>query len=104
MLIKLILGENLILVSQRPKGLCLHCCPIKPAKDIRLYFFNKVNYDGGIPILLEAKPGNLREAGINNETNTVMFIHGFSETYPGKSGMTIKDGESKIDIVLHLTR
>lgn len=80
------------MVGQRPKGYCAHCCNIRPLKDIRIHFYNKAKPDWGAQILLEPREGALRDAGADNSSKTVMFIHGFSETFPGKSTSTIKYG------------
>lgn len=58
-----------------------------------MYYFSKSNPDGGVPLFLEAKPGALRDAGVNKNADTVIFLHGFSETYPGHSSSVIKNGK-----------
>ncbi|RZC32183.1 endothelial lipase-like, partial [Asbolus verrucosus] len=77
-------------VSLAPRGYCPNCCPVKAGADIRFVLYNKVNPDKGA-IIEPHTSGAARRAGVDPALPTVIFIHGFTEPSPGKSGRAIVD-------------
>ncbi|XP_018332492.1 hepatic triacylglycerol lipase [Agrilus planipennis] len=98
---KLAYGENEIKISLAPRGYCLHCCQIYVNEHVRFFLYNR-QYNG--IRLPPQKVGALRQIGINDDTYTVIFIHGFSESWSGPSGRYIVNAymslEQPVNVIL----
>jgi hypothetical protein len=84
-------GENEMKVSLAPRGFCPNCCPVKSGVDVRFVLYTKARPDKGAIIEPHA-PGAARRAGVDPTAPTVIYIHGFTEPSPGKSGRGIAEG------------
>lgn len=80
-------------LSLAPRGFCPNCCPVKTGTDVRFVLYTKAKADKGVIIEPHA-PGAARKIGVDSATPTVIYIHGFSEASPGRSGRTIANGEN----------
>ncbi|XP_044253687.1 pancreatic triacylglycerol lipase [Tribolium madens] len=80
-------GENEMKVSLAPRGYCPNCCPVKSRVDIRFVLYTKSSPDKGT--IIAPSPTAARRAGIDPLAPTVIYIHGFTEPSPGKSGRGI---------------
>ncbi|KAJ3625097.1 hypothetical protein MTP99_018662 [Tenebrio molitor] len=84
------MGENEMKVSLAPRGFCPNCCPVKSGVDVRFVLYTKARPDKGAIIEPHA-PGAARRAGVDPTAPTVIYIHGFTEPSPGKSGRGIAE-------------
>lgn len=83
-------GENEMKVSLAPRGYCPNCCPVKSGFDVRFMLYTKSNSDKGT--IIAPSPRAARTAGVNPVWPTIIYIHGFTEPSPGKSGRGIAHG------------
>ncbi|XP_044759394.1 pancreatic triacylglycerol lipase [Coccinella septempunctata] len=84
-------GGNDMQITAIPRGNCWNCCPVNLKQDVRFLLYAKDRPENGTIINPMARPGALRAAGVDPNLRTTIYIHGFSELSPGKSGEAIKN-------------
>lgn len=94
-----ITGQNVLKVSNRPHGSCRTCCPVKRNKDIKFIAFRRARPAAGRIMAMPHRPGNAKKSGISSGLKTVIFIHGFSESAPGPSSLTVKNCNSSFLLI-----